>query len=172
MTKETTPGELGAGEVHVTIEIVRVPVQRGFTKPFAGRWGRALVVVAGLAVGVAVGVMIVGSSGGGSSRAAGRSPAISSGQPVNAEAVATRFGIRSHCVRQAIVSPDGTFARVDFERATACGTAGNHVTLILHRVRAAWVPEFDATGWRCPSTALPQRLLAELQLCGERSLRR
>jgi hypothetical protein len=165
MTKETTPGELELGEVQVTIEVVREPVHYALAKLFAGRWVRALVAVAGLAAGVAVGVMIIDSPGSGLSRGAGRSHQLPSGQPVNAEAVAAPFGIRSHCVRQAIVSRDGTFARVDFDRATACGTAGNHVTLILRRVRGAWVAEFDATGWSCPSKALPQQVLAELQLC-------
>lgn len=168
MAKETTSCDLGLGEVHVTIEVVPQPVHSRLTKLFAGRRVRALVAVAGLAAGVAVGLIIVDSSDGGLSRGSGRSPKIPFRQPVNAEGIATRFGVLSHCVRQAIVSRDGTFARVDFDRATACGTAGNHVTLILRRVRGAWVAEFDATSWSCPSKQLPQRVLAGLHLCGER----
>jgi hypothetical protein len=182
MAKKTTSGEFGLGEVHVTIEVVPQPGQRGGGKRFAGRWVRALVAVAALAGAVAIDALIVDSSGSGlvpgplivdssGSRllpGAGRSPEIASRRPVTVAGTGTRFGIHSHCVRQAIVSPDRTFARVDFDRATACGAAGTHVTLILRRVGGAWVAAFDATGWRCPSTALPQRVLAELRLCGER----
>ena len=168
MAKETTSGEFGHGDVHVTIELVPQPVHRGRTKLVAGRWVRALVAVVGLAGTVAIGALIVDSSGSGLVPGTGRSPEIASRQPVTAAGIGTRFGIQSHCVRQAIVSRDGTFARVDFDRATACGTAGNHVTLILRRVGGAWVAAFDATGLRCPSKALPQRVLAGLRLCGER----
>ena len=168
MAKETTPGEFGLGEVQVTIEVVPRPVHRGRTNLFAGRSVRALVTVAGLAGAVAIGALIVDSSGRGLVPGPGRSPEIASRQPVTTAGTGTRFGIHSHCLRQAIVSRDGTFARVDFDRATACGTAGNHVTLILRRVGGAWVAAFDATGLRCPSSALPQRVLAGLHLCGKR----
>lgn len=170
MARKTTSAEFGLGEVHVTIEVVPQPVLGRRAKLFAGRWVRALVAVAGLAGGVAAGMLLVDSSGSDLGRGAGRSLEIASRQPVNAAGIVTRFGVHSHCVRQAIVSGDGTFARVDFDRSTACGTAGNHVTLILRRVGGAWVAAFDASGWRCPSTALPQRVLAGLRLCGGRSL--
>jgi hypothetical protein len=167
--EKTHDGGLGLAEVDVTIEVVPGPAQPILRKPLAGTWVRVGFAFVGLVAAVAAGVIIAASPGTGPSRAAGHAPGIPVPQSAGLGGVVTRFGVRSHCVRRAVVSPDGTYALVDFERATACGTAGNHVTIILRRERGAWVPKFDATGWRCPRNLLPPPVLAELQLCHERS---
>ena len=47
-----------------------------------------------------------------------------------------------------------------------CGTFGNQVTLILHRVDGVWVREFEASSCTCPIRQLPEAVATELRLCG------
>lgn len=165
--EETYDGGPELGEVHVTIEVVRGPGHPALTKLLAATWVRVGLAFLGLVAAVAAGTMIVAGPGTPPSRAAGRSPGLQSPQLADPDAVATPFGIRVHCLRLTVVSPGGKYARVDFERATPCGTYGNYVTLILHRVHGTWVREFEATGWRCPTTWLPPSVLAGLRICRE-----
>jgi hypothetical protein len=156
--------DTGDANVEVTIEVVRD--RRGLAESLAGR--RIWAAVAAGAVAVALGalsLLVLTSSTGGPSTRARLATEVPAATTVHERGAAARFGIRSHCVRQAIVSPDGTFARVDYDQGTGCGTANNHVTLILRRVRGSWVPRFAAFLWRCPSNVLPRRVQAELHLC-------
>jgi hypothetical protein len=77
----------------------------------------------------------------------------------------TVFGFRVDCPRLAIVSSDGEYARLDYDTFSPCGSYGNHMTLILHRMRGTWVPAAVGTGSRCPVSTLPARIAIELQLC-------
>jgi hypothetical protein len=153
--------DTGDADVEVTIEVVRD--RPGLAELLAGRRIWAAIAVA-VALGALVLLGLTSSTGGPSTRAR-LATEVPTATAVHEHGAAERFGIRSHCVRQAIVSPDGTFARVDYDQGTGCGTANNHVTLILRRVRGSWVPRFAALLWRCPSNVLPRRVQAELHLC-------
>jgi hypothetical protein len=160
---ETDDGRSGLGEVHVTILVTRQPRPRWLRSLLAGTRVRVGLALVGLLAAGMAGTLIVASQHPGPSQAAGRSPQIQS--PQLAAAVTTRFGIEFHCLRLTVVSPDRTYARVDFDPAMPCGTYGNYVTIILHRVHGAWLREFETTGWTCPTSLLPPAVPAELQLC-------
>jgi hypothetical protein len=158
----------GLSDVEITIEVEpgrgRTRLAQALTR---SRSRLALVLVGVSSAGVA-GVILSGGSGTipHPTRVVLAAPTVEATPSADQIGTIRPFGIRAHCVRRTIVSPNGEYARVDFERATTCGTAGNHVTLILHRVRGVWVAEFDATGWRCRSGLVPGRILAQLNLCG------
>jgi hypothetical protein len=80
----------------------------------------------------ATAAIILAARGSGPIAVAGEASRIASARTL---APAAPFGIRSHCVRRVIVARDGVYARVDFDRSTVCGAAGNHVTLIMRRAR-------------------------------------
>jgi hypothetical protein len=160
---ETDDGRSGLGEVHVTILVTRQPRRYSFRSLLAGTRVRVGLALVGLLAAGTAGTLIVASQHPGRSQAAGRSPQIQS--PQLAAAVTTRFGIEFHCLRLTVVSPDHTYARVDFDPATPCGTYGNYVTIILHRVHGAWLREFETTGWTCPTSLLPPAVPPALQLC-------
>ncbi|HEY6399506.1 MAG TPA: hypothetical protein VIX82_18830 [Solirubrobacteraceae bacterium] len=125
------------------------------------RWVRTLVAVVGLVAAAAAGAIALGSRG----RDRGLSATRSSATVAGADRDVALFGLRVDCPRLAIVSPDGEYARADYEMTTPCGSYGNHVTLVLHRVRGAWVQAFVRIGWSCPTRGLPARIAIELQLC-------
>jgi hypothetical protein len=172
---ERTSHNPGDADVEVTIEVVRhgAGLAERVAGTFAGRPIRAAIVwgavAAVLAVVAGVAVTIVTSSGSRPRTPTRFTAEVPPAPTVPVHGAAARFGIRSHCVRQAIVSPDGTFARVDYDQGVGCGTANNHVTLILRRVRGSWVPRFAAFLWRCPSNVLPRRVQTELHLCGSQA---
>lgn len=157
----------GPEEVRVTIVVEPGRVRAVLTKLRArARVGAGLAVV-GVIAAVVAGTIIVASSSTGRER---RSPGTYSPPPTDSNAVLTRFGVRLNCPRFTLVSPDGTYARVDFEPTAPCGSYGNHVTLILHRIHGVWVRQFEATGWRCPMSRLPRPVATELGLCGRTAL--
>jgi hypothetical protein len=151
--------QIEADAVEITVEVI----PRSRRAHPALRRSRSTLLVAGLVL-VAALALLVAQQGHRTSRVA-RASALTL-RAAHTGGVAARYGIRSHCVRRAIISRDGRFARVDFDRSAMCGAAGNHVTLILHRAHHAWVAVFDATGWRCPAAALPRHVLRQLRLCG------
>jgi hypothetical protein len=155
MAKEETPDDgSGLGEVQITVVVVRGRVRATLTKFLAGKRVRAGLVAGGLIAAVAAGAIIALSS---SSRHA--SP------PLGSDALATQFGLRSNCSRRTVVLPDGAYARIDLDHAGPCGTFGNQVTLVLHRLHGVWMREFEASRWTCPISRLPQPVAIELQLC-------
>lgn len=162
MAKDGAPDD-GSGPRDVQITIVVVPgrVRATLTRLLAGVRVRAALATVGLVAAVATGTTIAVLLGAGSvgRRVNNDSPLANSGAAV------ARFGLRLNCPRVTVVSPDGAYARIDFEPTASCGTFGNHVTLILHRVQGAWVREFEASGWTCPISELPQAVVVELQLC-------
>lgn len=153
------------GEARVTVVVLPSADRAPLSKLLGGRGVRVALAFAALIAVSAAGAIIVAARGTRTLRAAGRSTGIESLQFGDADAVATRFGIRVRCPRLAIVSPDGTYARVDFDHDVPCGTFGNYSTIILRRVRGVWVREFEATGLRCPRNWLAPSVLAELELC-------
>jgi hypothetical protein len=162
MAKEEAPDDRSRpSDVQITMVVRPGRVQATPTKLLAGAPVRAgLAAVAAIAA-VAAGTIIAVSSGTGRlGRPLGTYSRLADSGPV-----ARRFGLRLNCARLTAVSPDGAYARVDFEHAAPCGMYGNHVTLVLHRVHHAWVREFEAPGWTCPMSQLPQPVVTELELC-------
>lgn len=150
------------GPVRVTIVVTSAPGQRRSVPNVLARSGSRTVIVLG-AVAVAIATAAIAAVLPSSERA------VSAGRPSAAVAGTDRestvFGFRVDCPRLAIVSPDGEYARLDYDTFSPCGSYGNHMTLILHRVRGNWVPAGVGTGSRCPVSTLPARIAIELQLC-------
>jgi hypothetical protein len=164
MAKEEAPDERsGPVDVQVTIIVLPGRGRAALTKLLTGARLRAGLACVALIAAVAAGTIIAVSSGTGH---LGRPLGYYSPPLAGSEAVVRRFGLRLNCARLTATSPNGAYARVDFEHAAPCGMYGNHVTLILHRVHDAWVREFEAPGWRCPMSQLPQPVVADLELCG------
>jgi hypothetical protein len=160
--RETRDDACEPRDVYITMVVEPGRMRAALARLGAGQRARAGLASVGLTAAVVSAVIIALSSsgGGGRSLAAIQSPA------ANSRVMATRFGIRVSCPRLTIVSPDRAYGRVDFGLVPPCGTSGNHVTLIVHRVHDAWVPEFETSGWTCPMRSLPQRVVSELHLCG------
>ncbi len=156
MAKEETPNDASeAPEVHITIVVVPGRVRATLTKLLAGARVRAGLAIGVVIAAVAAGAVIAVSS------SSGRA-----GRPLSSDALATQFGVRSNCGRREVLSPDGAYARIDLDHSGPCGTFGNQVTLILHRVDGTWMREFEASSWTCPLRQLPRRVATELGLCG------
>jgi hypothetical protein len=155
MAKEETPDDRsGLDEVQITVVVVPGRIRAALTRFLArARVRRGLVLIALTAVVTAVAIIVVLSSGGRASR------------PLDSDALTTQFGLRSNCARLTIVSPDGAYTRIDLDHSGPCGTFGNQVTLVLHRVQGVWVRKFEASSWTCPISSLPQPVAIELQLC-------
>jgi hypothetical protein len=136
--------------------VVVVPgrVRAALTKVLAGARVRVGVVAVGLAAAVAAATIVAVSSSGGRA-----------GRTRGSDALATQFGLPLNCSRLTVVSPDGTYARIDLDHAGPCGTFGNQVTLILHRLHGVWMREFEESRWTCPLKGVPQPVAMELQLC-------
>lgn len=164
MAKKGSP-EDGSGpeEVRVTIVVEQGRVRAALARLLAHAPVRAGLAGIGLVAVVVAGAIIVASSGGG--RPPG-SPGGSSSRPRGSGALATQFGLRLNCARLTAVLPDGTYARIDLDHSGPCGTFGNQVTLVLHRVDGVWVREFEASSWMCPIRELPEAVATELRLCG------
>lgn len=155
MAKKETPDDgSGLGEVQITIVVVPGRIRAALTKFLGSTRVRAGLVAGGLIVAVAAGAIIAFSPNSGRA-----------GRPLASEALATQFGLRLNCSRRTVVSPDGAYARIDLDHAGPCGTFGNQVTLVLHRLHGVWVREFEASRWTCPVKPLPQLVAIELQLC-------
>jgi hypothetical protein len=161
-TDETPDDESGFGETQITVVVVPGRVRATFTKLRAGAPGRAVLASVALIAAAAAGTIIAVSSSAGR---AGRPLRTYAPRLADSDAVASRFGVRVNCPRLTVVSPGGAYARVDFQDTAPCGVFGNHITLILHRVHDVWVRELEASGWTCPMSRLPQRVVTELQLC-------
>jgi hypothetical protein len=158
----------GLSDVEITIEVATRPGRSPLLSALARTRPGLALALAGLAIAVVAALILSGGSGTVThpTSVVSDGPPIGSNTPTDQIGTIRPLGIRAHCVRRTIVSRNGMYARVDFERATFCGTAGNHVTLVLHRVRGVWVAAFDATGWRCRAHTVPARILAQLDLCG------
>ena len=163
MAKGETPDDgFGLGAVDVTVVVVQGRVQVALTKALGGRRRRAALASVGLIAALAAGAIIAVSSGSGRASPSAATP---SPRLRESDAIVTRFGLRLTCPRLTLVSPDGAYARVDFEHTTPCGMYGNHITAILHRVHGVWRPEFEGSIWTCPMGQLPRPVVTELQLC-------
>lgn len=160
MAKEETPDDgSGLREVRITIVVEPGRVRTTLTKLLARARVRAGLVSGGVIAAVAAGaIMAVSFSSG------------HAGRPLGSDALATQFGQRLNCSRLEVLSPDGVYARIDLDHAGPCGTFGNQLTLILHRVDGVWVREFEASSWTCPMRQLPQPVANELGLCGRTSV--
>lgn len=155
MAKEETPDDRsGLEEVQITVVVVPGRIRATLTRFLPRARVRAGLVFGALAAVVtAVAIIVVSSSGGHASR------------PLDSDALTTEFGLRSNCARLTIVSPDGAYTRIDLDHSGPCGTFGNQVTLVLHRLHGVWVRKFEASSWTCPISSLPQPVAIELQLC-------
>jgi hypothetical protein len=164
MAKKGSPEDgSGPDEVRVTIVVEQGPVRDAVAKLRARAPVRAGLASVALITAVIAGAIMLASSGGG--RAPGSSGGFSP-RPPGSGALAKQFGLRLNCARLTAVLPDGTYARIDLDHSGPCGTFGNQVTLILHRVDGAWVREFEASSWTCPIRQLPEAVATELRLCG------
>lgn len=153
------------GEVQVTVVVTPLPGRRRVkTFPAQTRIRVGLVLLGLLAAGAAAAIIAVPHSAP-SSHGPSRSTSSQSSTFTNLYGVRTPFEIPMHCLRLTLISPDGTYARADYDHAGQCGTYGNYITIVWHRVHGAWVRAFDASSRECPTTSLPPRVLAELQLC-------
>jgi hypothetical protein len=159
MAKKRIPeGGSGPEEVLVTVlvEAGRVAAMR--TKLLAGARVRAGLASVGVIAAVLAGTFVVASS---STGRAPRSSGAYSPWPTDSGRLATQ-----NCARLTVFSPDGTYARIDLDRASPCGTFSKQVTLILHRVDGVWMRELEASSWTCPMSQLPRPVATELGLCG------
>lgn len=164
MAKKGSPEDgSGPDQVRVTIVVEQGRVRTALARLLAHAPVRAGLASVGLVAAVVAGAIIVASSGGG--RPPGSSDG-SSSRPTGSGALATQFGLRLNCARLTAVLPDGTYARIDLDHSGPCGTFGNQVTLILHRVDGVWVREFEASSWTCPIRRLPEAVATQLRLCG------
>lgn len=163
MAKKGTP-EDGSGpeEVHVTMVVEPGRVRATLTKLRAGALVRVGLASMGLVAAVVAGAIVVASS---STEHQPRSSGSYSPWPTD-DRLATQFGLRLNCARLTVFSPDGAYARIDLDRAGPCGTFGDQVTLILHRVNGTWVREFEASRWTCPIRQIPRPVATELRICG------
>jgi hypothetical protein len=162
MAKEQSPDDgSGLGEVHVTIMVVPGRVRATLTRLLPRARVRAGLVSAGLVAAVVAGAILVAGTGG-----EPRSSVTYSPWPTDSNRLATQFGLRLNCARFTVFSPDGAYARIDFDHAGPCARLGNHVMLILHRVHGMWMRELEASSWTCPMSRLPQPVASELGVCG------
>jgi hypothetical protein len=158
MAKKWIPDDgSGPEEVRVTIVVEPGRVRAMLSRLLARARGRAWPASGGIIAAVVAGTIIVASS------STGREPRSSgsySPWPTDSDRLAMQ-----NCARLTVISPDGAYARIDLDRAGPCGTSGKRVTLIVHRVDAVWVREFEASSWTCPMNQVPQPVETELQLC-------
>ncbi len=106
------------------------------------RSAKALLSAGGLVLAIASAAIVLGMTGA-HNPAASPDPHVPASAHTDSEA--TMFGFRAVCPRLGIVSPIGRHARSDYETATPCGSHGNCVTLILHRVCGAEARQFVGT---------------------------
>jgi hypothetical protein len=159
MAKKEIPDDRPGPEVvRVTVVVEAGRVRAMLARLLAGARVRAGLVSAGLIAAVVAGTIIVASSSTGREP---RSPGAYSPWPTDPDRLATQ-----NCARLTVFSADGAYARIDLTDAGPCGTFGNQVTLIVHRVDGVWVREFEASSWRCPIGQLPRSIVTELGLCG------
>jgi hypothetical protein len=164
--EETDYGGSELGQVQVTVIVTSRPSCHPIKELLAGTGVRVGLVLLGLLAAGAAAAIVAVSQSAQPSHAAGRSPGNQSPQLVALYGVGTPFEIPLHCLRLTLVSRDGSYVRADYGTGR-CGTYGNYMTVVWHRIHGVWVREFEATGWKCPTTWLPPRVLAELQLCSE-----
>lgn len=164
MAKKGTP-EVGCGpeEVRVTVVVEQGPLRGALTKLLARTSVRAGLASGGIIAAVVAAAIVVASSSTGHQP---RSSGSYSPWPTDSDRLATQFGLRLNCARLTVFSHNGAYARIDLDRAGPCGTFGDQVTLILHRVDRTWVREFEASTWKCPISQLPRPVATELGLCG------
>jgi hypothetical protein len=164
MAKRRTP-EDGSGPevVRVTVIAEPGPVRAMVTRLLAGAPARVGLASGVLIAAVMTGAIIIALSG---TERHTRPLAIHSPLPADSGDLTKQFGLRLNCAHLTVVLPDGAYARIDLDRAGPCGTFGNQMTLILHRVHGTWVREFEASRWTCPISQLPQRVATGLRLCG------
>jgi hypothetical protein len=81
------------------------------------------------------------------------------------DGVAAAYGYPLRCVSVTTAGPDRAYARVDLDRAAACGRFGWAATAIFHRSDGAWRRVLDASSYTCPAVAVPQAVQAELSVC-------
>jgi hypothetical protein len=149
-------------QVRVTIVVEPGRVRPMLTKLLAGARVRAALASVGLIAAIVAGPIIAALSSTGREP---RSPGTYSPWPTDSDRLATKFGLQLNCARLTVFSPDGAYARIDFEHGGPCDTSGNQATLILHRVDGVWVREFEASDWTCPMSQLPRPVVTELGLC-------
>jgi hypothetical protein len=154
--EETLDDGSGLEEVQVTIVVVPGRVRATLAKLVASARVRAGLVCVAVIAAVVAGAIIAALSLASGGRA---------GRPLGSGALARQFGLRLNCSRRTVVSADGAYARIDLDHAGPCGTFGNQVTLVLHRLHGVWVRELEASSWRCPVRGVPQAVAIELQLC-------
>lgn len=153
-TEKIPEDESTLGEIQITIVVVPGRIRAMVTRFLASARVRAGLATVGVVIAVAAGAIIAVSWSSGRGR-----------RPVQSNALATQFGLRSNCSRLTVVSPNGAYARIDLDRSGPCGMFGNQVTLILHRRHGVWLREFEAASWTCPLSRLPQPVAIELRLC-------
>jgi hypothetical protein len=153
--EETSDDGSGLGEVQITVVVVPGRVQSTLAKLRVGARVRAGLASVGVLAAITAGAIIVVSS---SSGHASRAP--------DSDAMSTQLRLGSNCSRLRVGSPDGTYARVELDRAGPCGTFGSHATLILRRLHGVSLREFETSSWACPTARLPHRVAITLHLCG------
>ena len=79
--------------------------------------------------------------------------------------VAAAYGDPLHCVSVTIAGPDRAYARVDLDRAAACGRFGWGDTAVFRRSDGAWRRVLDASSYTCPAAAVPRAVQVELSIC-------
>jgi hypothetical protein len=79
--------------------------------------------------------------------------------------VAAAYGYPPRCLSITIVASGETYARADFNHASACGRFAGDPTAIFLRVMGAWRPVLKAIGYVCPVAALPVHVQTELGVC-------
>ncbi len=79
--------------------------------------------------------------------------------------VAAVYGDPLGCLRVTIAPADPSYARVVYNRVSACGRNDGTITAIYHRVDGDWRPVLDAKGNACPIASRSRALASEPGVC-------
>jgi hypothetical protein len=150
----------------VNVTVVAQPGRRRFPVPVPLRSLRSItrrrrVLVALLVAAVVVAGGALWLSGGQARRPVRAIEIRESG----ALGVAAAYGYPLDCLSITFFALDRTYARADFNHATACGRYTGYPTAIFHYRAGSWRSVLDAIAYVCPVAGLPARVQTGLNVC-------
>ena len=84
---------------------------------------------------------------------------------VGPASVAAVYGDPLGCLRVTIAPADPSYARVVYNRVSACRRNDGTITAIYHRVDGDWRPVLDAKAYACPIASRSRALASEPGVC-------
>jgi hypothetical protein len=79
--------------------------------------------------------------------------------------IAAAYGYPLRCLSVTTSSSNTAYARVDFDRRSACGRYDWSVVAIFHRAGGLWRPVLETGNYRCPVASLPAAVQRQLSVC-------